>query len=165
MSVPIERLVECLNEKQLLLEGLLLQLGEERRRIVDLDAAAVEAGSDTKLRLMDQLERSKRSCEAALREAARERGIPGACTLSELLGAVRQPLRGRLEATQQRLIELVEAVHRLNGINRDLLYGSLNTINRSLDFFRNSFGMGRTYSDEGQMLSGVNAGRLGGGER
>lgn len=160
MSERIDRLLDCLNEKQLLLEGLLMLLDEERRRIVELDAPAVEAGSEAKLRLFGLLEQSKRSCEAALREAARELGCPGASTLSELLGAVRQPRRGRLETTRQRLMELIGAVNRLNGINRDLLYGSLNTINRSLDFFRNSFGVVRTYSGEGRMLSGVTAGRL-----
>jgi len=164
MSRPLDLLVERLNEKELLLEGLLTLLEQERGRIVELDATAVAAGSETKLRLMDLLEQSGRSCRDALEEAARELGRPGAGTLSEILGAVGQPHRGRLEKTRQRLVGLIDAVHRQNGFNRDLLYGSLSTINRSLDFFRSSFGGVVTYSGEGRMLSGFSAGRLVRGE-
>lgn len=160
MGEATDHLMECLQQKQLLLEGLLTLLDREHALIVELDATGIEAGSEAKQRLIELLDRSKRSCEVALQEAARELGIPGAATLSELLASVRQPRRAQLEETRKRLVQLVAALHRVNGFNRDLLYGSLGTINRSLDFFRNSLGAVKTYSGEGRMLSGLGSGRL-----
>lgn len=160
MSRPDDHLLECLTEKQLLLEGLLSLMERERDLITALDAAGIEAGSDSKLQLIDLLERSKRSCEAALKAAARELGIPGAATLSELIASVDPPRRGRLEQAQKRLFELIGAVNRVNGFNRDLLYGSLSTVNRSLDFFRNRLGTVKTYGGDGRMHTGLGSGRL-----
>lgn len=164
MSGPVDRLIECLNGKSDLLERLVLLLAEERDLIVDLDASGVEVKNESKLRLIDLLERSKRSCTAALAEAARELLLPEGSTLSAVIAAVDQPRRALLEKVQQVIFELVEALKRINRFNRDLLYGSLGTINRSLEYYRGSFGMVSTYSGEGRILSGVAAGRLVRGE-
>jgi flagellar biosynthesis/type III secretory pathway chaperone len=164
MSARIDHLIDCLNGQRDLLEKLVLLLDEEKTLIVDLDASGVEAKCESKLHLIELLEGNKCSCKAALEEAARELHLPESSTLSAVIAASAQPGRAKLEKVQQVIFHLVDALKRINRFNRELLYGSLGTINRSLEFYRNSFGAVNTYSGEGRMLSGVAAGRLVHGE-
>lgn len=159
MSAQLGRLLACLEEKEVILENMILLLDEERNLIENLDAAGVEEMNRRKLYTLQQLEGSRRACGEAVARAAEELGLPEASTLSSVIGALPGPVRAELQKAQDRLLELAHKLKRVNCLNRDLLISSLAAINRSLEYFRGSFGVVTTYSVEGRMLSGVSGGR------
>ncbi|HOI17028.1 MAG TPA: flagellar protein FlgN [Geobacteraceae bacterium] len=164
MSNGIDLLAARLSVKQELLEKLVLLLDREREMIVQLNAAGIEEERGNKLVLIERLGRAKLDCKKALEDAVREVGLPHDATLSTLAATVPPRPGATLSATRKRLVELIDALNRSNRLNRDLLYGSLRMVNRSLEFYNNSLGGARTYSGAGRMVPGVAGGRLVSGE-
>lgn len=164
MSDGIVLLAARLSVKQELLEKLVLLLDREREMIVQLNAAGIEEERGNKLALIERLGLAKADCGKALEDVLLEVGLPRDATLSSLAAAV-EPQRGAdLSAIRARLVELIDALNRSNRLNRDLLYGSLRMVNRSLEFYNSSLGGARTYSGAGRMVQGVAGGRLVSGE-
>jgi flagellar biosynthesis/type III secretory pathway chaperone len=164
MSDKIDRLAACLSVKEEILESLVLLLDRERERIVQVDAAGIEEERGNKMDLIERLGQAKVDCKKALQEAVLGAGLPPDATLSTLAATV-EPCRGAaLSATRKRLVELIDALNRSNRCNRDLLYGSLRMVNRSLEFYNNSLGGAKTYSGAGRMVQGISGGRLVSGE-
>ncbi len=165
MSNRIDVLIRCLRDKETLLEKLVLLLDQERGHIVELDTAGLETKRESKLQLIELLEQSKAACKKALEDAASELKITSAVNLSALLGAAPATRREILLKSQRRLCELTDLLNRSNRFNRDLLYGSLSMVNRSLDFINRGLGRGvNTYSNAGSVVTGVAGGRLVSGE-
>jgi flagellar biosynthesis/type III secretory pathway chaperone len=165
MSERIDCLIRLLKEKETLLERLVLLLDEERGYIVDLDTAGLEQKRESKLQLIGHLEQCKAACKKALDEAARELKVTEAVSLSSVLAAAAPSRREVLLASQRRLFELTDLLNRSNRFNRDLLYGSLSTVNRSLEFINRGLGRGvSTYSNAGYVVPGVAGSRLVSGE-
>jgi flagellar biosynthesis/type III secretory pathway chaperone len=165
MNDTIEYLAARLSEKEEILEKLVLLLDRERSRIIEVDAVGIEAERENKLNLIKRLGEAKIVCKKALEDALSEAGLQPDATLSTLVAAV-DPLRGAaLSKIRKRLIELVDALNRSNRCNRDLLYGSLRMVNRSLEFYNHSLGRTTaTYSGAGCVVSPVPGGRLVSGE-
>lgn len=165
MSEHTDFLVQSLKEKEILLEKLVLLLGEERDYIVDLDTEGLEVKRESKLQLIAQLEQCKATCKKALENAAHDLKVPLPVTLTSVLSAAPTSLREVLLKSQRRLFELTDLLDRSNRFNRDLLYGSLSTINRSLEFINRRLGRGvSTYSNAGNVVAGVAGSRLVSGE-
>jgi|GEM_PF-2437656 len=161
MSDRIDCLIVSLREKETLLEKLVLLLDEERDNIVDLDTEGLEVKRESKLQLIEQLEQCKGTCKNALEDAARQLKVDSAANLSAVLGAVPAARREALLKSQRRLFELSDLLNRSNRFNRDLLYGSLSTVNRSLEFINRGLGRGvSTYSNAGSVVTGVAGSRL-----
>jgi len=161
MSDRIDCLIQSLNEKETLLEKLVLLLDEERDYIVDLDTEGLEVKRESKLQLIAQLEQCKGTCKKALEDAARELKVTAPVNLSAVLGAAPVARREVLRTSQRRLFELTDLLNRSNRFNRDLLYGSLSTVNRSLEFINRGLGRGvSTYSNAGSVVTGVANSRL-----
>ncbi|MHC1698313.1 MAG: flagellar protein FlgN [Geobacteraceae bacterium] len=165
MSERIDCLIQSLCEKETLLEKLVLLLDEERDYIVDLDTEGLEVKRESKLQLIAQLEQRKDICKKALDEAARELKVSSPVNLSAILNAAPPARREALLTSQRRLFELSDLLNRSNRFNRDLLYGSLSNVNRSLEFINRSLGRGvSTYSNAGSVVTGTAGGRLLSGE-
>jgi len=165
MSDRIKCLILSLKEKETLLEKLVLLLGEERDYIVDLDTEGLEVKRESKLQLIAQLEQCKATCKKALEYAARDLKAPSPINLSSVLGVAPASQREVLLKLQRRLFELTDLLNRSNRFNRDLLYGSLSTVNRSLEFINRGLGRGvSTYSNAGSVVTGVAGSRLVSGE-
>jgi len=165
MSDRTDFLLQSLKEKEILLEKLVLLLGEERDYIVDLDTEGLEVKRESKLQLIEQLEKCKETCRKALEDAAHELKVSSVVNLSSVLSAVPVSRRDLLLTSQRRLFELTDLLHRSNRFNRDLLYGSLSTVNRSLEFINRGLGRGvSTYSNAGSVVTGVAGSRLVSGE-
>jgi len=165
MSDRIDCLIQSLSEKETLLEKLVLLLDEERDYIVDLDTEGLEVKRESKLQLISQLEQRKDLCKKALEEAAHELKVSSPISLSAVLNAAPAARRETLLKSQRRLFELTDLLNRSNRFNRDLLYGSLSNVNRSLEFINRSLGRGvSTYSNAGSVVTGTAAGRLVRGE-
>ncbi|MGA7827551.1 MAG: flagellar protein FlgN [Geobacteraceae bacterium] len=165
MSNRIDFLIESLKEKEILLEKLVLLLDEERDYIVDLDTEGLEVKRESKLQLIAQLEERKTLCKHALEGVAQDLKIGTPVSLSAIIKAAPAPRREVLLKSQRRLFELTDLLNRSNRFNRDLLFGSLSTINRSLEFINRSLGRGvSTYSNAGCVVNGVGGGRLVSGE-
>ncbi|MDD2336789.1 MAG: flagellar protein FlgN [Geobacteraceae bacterium] len=165
MSDRIKCLILTLKEKETLLEKLVLLLGEERDYIVDLDTEGLEVKRESKLQLIEQLEQCKATCKKALEDAAHDLKVPSPHNLSSVLSAAPASLREVLLKSQRRLFELTDLLNRSNRFNRDLLYGSLSTVNRSLEFINRGLGRGvRTYSNAGSVVIGEAGSRLVSGE-
>ena len=165
MSDRIDSLIQNLKKKETLLEKLVLLLDEERDYIVDLDTDGLEVKRESKLQLIAQLEKSKEICKKALEEAAGELKVSSPLNLSAVLNAVPAARREVLLKSQRKLFELTDLLDRSNRFNRDLLYGSLSNVNRSLEFINRSLGRGvSTYSNAGSVVTGTPGGRLVRGE-
>jgi len=165
MSDRIDFLIQNLKEKETLLEKLVLLLDEERDYIVDLDTAGLEVKRESKLQLIEQLEERKAMCKKALEDAARELKVTSPVNLSSVLGAAPSSRREVLLKSQRRLFELTDLLNRSNRFNRELLYGALSTVNRSLEFINRGLGRGvSTYSNVGSVVTGVAGSRLVSGE-
>ena len=161
----IDCLIQSLQEKETLLEKLVLLLDDERGHIVDLDTVGLELKRESKLQLIGQLEQCKTVCKKALDDVARDLKIPAAVSLSAVLDAVPPARREILLKSQRRLFELTDILNRSNRFNRDLIYGSLSTVNRSLEFINKGLGRGvSTYSNAGSVITGVAGSRLVSGE-
>jgi len=159
MSQLINHLIDCLREKESLLEKLILLLDDEQNRIVHLDAAGLESCTEEKNRALNALARKKACCREALDSVARDVSLPADGNLSAILEKVGSPdSRAVLENLQRRIIELVDSLNRINNVNRDLLTSSLSLVNRSLDFFAGRMGTVRTYGDTGRVESRVPGG-------
>ena len=165
MTDRIDCLIQSLQEKELLLEKLVLLLDDEREHIVDLDTVGLELKRESKLQLIAQLEQCKSVCKKALDDVAGDLKISAAVSLSAVLGVVPPARREILLKSQRRLFELSDILNRSNRFNRDLLYGSLSTINRSLECINKGLGRGvSTYSNAGSVITGVAGSRLVSGE-
>ncbi|MDD2319086.1 MAG: flagellar export chaperone FlgN [Geobacteraceae bacterium] len=165
MNNRIDILIQCLREKEALLEKLVLLLDEERTVIVDLDTAGLESKRESKLQLIGLLEQSKVACKNALEDAACELQVTSLVNLSAVLNAAPPARREILLKVQRRLFELTDILNRSNRFNRDLLYGSLSTVNRSLAFINSRLGRAvSTYSNAGSVVTGAAGGRLVSGE-
>lgn len=165
MSDRIDYLIQNLRDKETLLEKLVLLLDEERDSIVGLDTDGLEVKRESKLQLIAQLEQCKEICKKALEEAARDLKISSPISLSAVLHAAPAARREDLLTSQRRLFELTDLLNRSNRFNRDLLYGSLSNVNRSLAFLNKSLGRGvSTYSNAGSVVTGTAGGRLVRGE-
>lgn len=165
MSDRIDYLIQSLKGKETLLEMLVLLLDEERDHIVDLDTEGLEVKRESKLQLIAQLEQRKEICKKALDDAARELKVSSPFNLSAVLNAAPPARRDALLKSQRRLFELTDLLNRSNRFNRDLLYGSLGNVNRSLEFINRSLGRGvSTYSNAGSVVTGTPGGRLVRGE-
>jgi len=165
MSDRIDCLIQNLSEKETLLEKLVLLLDEERDYIVDLDTEGLEVKREGKLQLIAQLEQRKEICKNALEEAARALKVSSPVSLSAVLNAAPAARRELLLKSQRRLFELTDLLNRSNRFNRDLLYGSLSNVNRSLEFINKSLGRSvNTYSNAGSVVTGTPGGRLVRGE-
>jgi flagellar biosynthesis/type III secretory pathway chaperone len=164
MKNSLDHLAACLSEKEEILEKLVLLLDRERSRIVELDTVGIEEERENKLSLVERLEQAKISCKKSLEEASGELGLPRDATLSVLVGAIDPSRRAGLSESRRKLMELIDALNRSNRCNRDLLYGSLRMVNRSLEFFNNTLDSPKTYSGAGRMVSSVSGGRLVRGE-
>jgi flagellar biosynthesis/type III secretory pathway chaperone len=165
MTDRTDFLLESLKEKEILLEKLVLLLGEERDYIVDLDTEGLEVKRESKLQLIEQLEKCKETCRKVMEDAAHELRVSSAVNLSSVIAAASSPRRELLLKSQRRLLELTDLLNRSNRFNRDLLYGSLSTVNRSLEFINRGLGRGvSTYSNAGSMVTGVAGSRLVSGE-
>lgn len=165
MSDRIDFLLQGLREKEALLEKLVLLLDDERDSIVALDTEGLEVKREGKLQLIARLELCKEHCKKALEEAARELKISSPINLSTVLQAVPPARREALLMSQRRLFELSDLLDRSNRFNRDLLYGSLSNVNRSLEFINRCLGRGvSTYSQAGSVVTGAPGGRLVHGE-
>lgn len=165
MSDRIDYLIQSLQEKETLLEKLVLLLDEERDYIVDLDTAGMEVKRESKLQLIAQLEQRKEICKRALDDVACELKVSSPVSLSAVLNAAPPARREALLKSQRRLFELTDLLNRSNRFNRDLLYGSLSNVNRSLEFLNKRLGRGvSTYSNAGSVVAGTPGGRLVRGE-
>lgn len=164
MKDTIERLTAALSEKETILEKLVLLLDRERSRIVEVDAAGIDAEREDKMHLIECLEQAKADCRKAIEEASLAAGLPRDATLSTLVGAIDSPRQAALSASRKRVIELIEVLNRSNRCNRDLLFGSLRMVNRSLEFYNHTLGSAKTYSDAGRLVTGMSGGRLVSGE-
>jgi len=165
MSNRIDSLIENLKEKETLLEKLVLLLDEERDYIVDLDTEGLEVKREGKLQLIAQLEQRKALCKKALEDAAQELKVGSPVNLSAVLNVAPAASRELLLKSQRKLFELTDLLNRSNRFNRDLLYGSLSTVNRSLEFINRSLGRSvNTYSNAGNFVTGTPGGRLVSGE-
>jgi flagellar biosynthesis/type III secretory pathway chaperone len=165
MTDRTDSLVQSLKDKEVLLEKLVLLLDEERDCIVDLDTEGLKVKRESKLQLIEQLEERKTLCKKALEDAAQELKAGSPVSLSAILNVAPAPRREILLTLQRRLFELTDLLNRSNRFNRDLLYGSLSTVNRSLEFINRRLGRGvNTYSNAGSVLSGVAGSRLVNGE-
>jgi len=165
MSDRIDYLIQNLREKETLLEKLVLLLDEERDSIVGLDTDGLEVKRESKLQLIAQLEQCKEICKKALEEAAGDLKLSSPISLSAVLHAAPAARREALLKSQRRLFELTDLLNRSNRFNRDLLYGSLSNVNRSLAFLNKSLGRGvSTYSNAGSVVTGTAGGRLVRGE-
>lgn len=164
MGDGIDTLGACLAVKRELLEELVMLLDREREMIVRLNAAGLEEERANKADIIARLEGAKTDCKKALADAVQEAGLPCDATLSHLAAAV-EPRRGAsLSAARARIVELIDTLNRSNRRNRDLLYGSLRMVNRSLEFYNKSLGCADTYCGSGRMVSRVSGGRLLSGE-
>ncbi|MRR53121.1 MAG: hypothetical protein EG822_01230 [Deltaproteobacteria bacterium] len=165
MNNRIDCLIRSLHEKETLLEKLVLLLDEERDYIVDLDTEGLEVKREGKLQLIEQLEQRKEICKKALAEAASELKVSSPVSLSAVLNAAPPARREALLKSQRRVFELTDLLNRSNRFNRDLLYGSLSNVNRSLEFINRSLGRGvKTYSNAGSVVTGTPGSRLVRGE-
>lgn len=161
MNNRIDALVRCLQVKESLLEKLVLLLDEERGHIVDLDMQGLEAKRLSKLEIMGQLEQCKSSCRKALDEAGLAVKVDSPVKLSAVIAVAPSSRREVLLNVQRRLFELTDLLNRSNRFNRDLLYGSLSTVNRSLEFINKRLGRGvSTYSNAGSVVSGASGSKL-----
>jgi flagellar biosynthesis/type III secretory pathway chaperone len=164
MNNTLDHLAACLSEKEEILEKLVLLLDRERDRIVELDIIGIEDERENKLSLVERLGQAKITCKKALEDASLELGLTREATLSALVGAVEPSRRAVLAESRKRLFELINALNKSNRCNRDLLHGSLRIVTRSLEFYNNSFGVVKTYSGAGRMVTGLPGGRLVSGE-
>lgn len=165
MTDRIDTLIRCLKDKESLLEKLVLLLDEEREHIVDLDMQGLETKRVSKLEVIDQLEQCKSSCRKALEDAALGLKAAMPVNLSAVIAVAPGSRRDVLLKAQRRLFELADLLNRSNRFNRDLLYGSLSTVNRSLAFINKRMGRGvSTYSNAGSVVTGTAGGRLVSGE-
>ncbi len=108
MTDRTDFLLESLKEKEILLEKLVLLLGEERDYIVDLDTEGLEVKRESKLQLIAQLEQCKETCRKAMENAAHELKVSSAVNLSSLLAAAPASRRDLLLKSQRRLFELTD---------------------------------------------------------
>ncbi|HOP40996.1 MAG TPA: flagellar export chaperone FlgN [Geobacteraceae bacterium] len=165
MNNRIDTLIKCLKEKESLLEKLVLLLDEEREHIVDLDMQGLEAKRVSKLKIIEQLEECKFSCKKALEDVAPAGKAGSPVKLSTVISVAPSSRRDLLLRAQRRLFDLTDLLNRSNRFNRDLLYGSLSTVNRSLEFINKRMGRGvSTYSNAGSVITGVAGARLVSGE-
>lgn len=164
MNRRIETLIDCLSQKEILLEKLVLLMNKERNLIAGMDAVGLEEGREEKAHLITLLEQCKTSCKKALDEVADAFDLPSADNLSDVIRAADPCQAETLANLQRRLTDLVHNLNRINRFNASLLQGSLRTVNRSLEFYGCCFGSAGTYSGSGMIVSGVPDVRLVSGE-
>lgn len=160
MTNSIPELITALSENETTMEELRKLLEEEHRLIVTMDTSNLETQMGKTRELYVRLERSGNHSRQLMRQLAQELGLPEAAGLSPLLPKVALPHRKTLMELQQRLLETGAALDQLMAFNRELLYGALRTVNRSLEFFGHLFSRSTTYGQAGQMLGAVPHARI-----
>lgn len=160
MADSIPELIKALSEKGSMMDELLKLLEEEHRLIVKLDTANLETQMGKTRELFVRLESSANLSRQLMKQLAAELGLPEAAGLSPLLPKVALPHRKTLMELQRKLLETGAALDQLMAFNRELLYGALRTVNRSLEFFGHLFSRSTTYGKAGQMLGAAPHARI-----
>ena len=160
MTANLDRLMQSLAAEAGLLEEMSVLLNEERRSVVNLDAAALEVETERKKELQARLESSSSLCRQQLHRLGEELRLPGVKTISEVLPRLSGAEHVALKQAQQRLLRLGGEVDRQQSLNRNLLENSLNLVNESLQFFNSLLTRRPTYGQHGMMMDSGSGIRL-----
>jgi hypothetical protein len=164
MTGMVDALISCLSRKESLLESLVQLIECDRSRISGLDVTGMDESLESEQVLIGMINDNSDECRRILKQVARKMNLDSAACLSIIIAAAPGPQQKILYGMQARLLNLAETVDRINGSNRDLLYCSLRSINRSLEYYNAVFGSGSTYSVAGHMISNPGGGLLVHGE-
>lgn len=160
MGNTVAELITVLSEKEAIMNELIGLLKQEQRSIVDIDLPGMELADEKKRAMLVKLEDSNNRFRQILKDAAAELDVAEAANLTCLLPRIGSSQRSALQGLQARLLELGANLDRTLLFNRELLQGSLRTVNRSLDFFQGLFRRSTTYGHAGGMVSSSASARL-----
>lgn len=152
MREEMAKLVEILNAREASMKELVRLLGEERQNIISCDMERLQATTDSKVQLADEMETLDRACRKLLASEGEHCNLRGNESLSPLIARSPEPVAGELKNLQTRLASLSADVRRLLDENKRLLDSSLSTVGRSLAFFRSRLTVAETYGGSGHMV-------------
>lgn len=154
------RMIEVLQEQQLVLQELQQVLRDEQQAIVALDTQRMEALNSLKEPLLVRQRAMAEALRQTLTTTVQQLGLPQSTTLSELVAKMPATMRPQLEALQQSAKKSGTAVALLAEQNRAMLERFLGVVNDSLAYILRILNTSNTYGVRGTYLSNTQAGAV-----